>query len=130
MSESKETLATDDVIQFAGKNRGYFDLATLVKFDDLQIAISNALYEKWNSQEQNIVHSGIECQVLRPGHPEGWRNGKIRLAFEFIPNLLIQAVEDNQIDLSKISEESQVYPLDEIRIDLIENPISEVVNVY
>lgn len=37
-----------------------------------------------SSVMNNWLDEGVECEVLKVG--EGWRNGKIRIRFEFVPD--------------------------------------------
>jgi KGK domain len=35
--------------------------------------------------DQSLINEGVECELLQPGS-QGWKKGKIKIRFEFVPD--------------------------------------------
>jgi hypothetical protein len=97
MSSAFESIDSDDIVVFAGTQ--VFISRSPAFGKELLDGFKNMLkgYVNPNSKIDELITSGLDCKILRPGNQ--WVEGKLKVHMEFEPN------------------PPENSPLDEFRID-------------
>jgi len=77
----------DDVIELTDSNVGGAEIFTTRRLIAALQAVSQPMitWLRPSYEDKDSIIYGVNCRCLKPGNPNGWEVGKIRLRLEFIP---------------------------------------------